>query len=118
MDPVVPAPWAGTPAKNAHSAPCSTRKTRTCNHNIYHSMPRYGARPGRYGAGMAHTVASIGFVYYRTHYDRLSWIMNDDGLSWIVMDYKLSWAIMDYHGFWTIMALSWILDIMVDSALS
>ena len=46
-----------------------------------------------YGAGMAHTVASIGHV--------LSWSYH--GLFLITMDYGLSWAIVDYCG------LSWIM---------
>ena len=49
--------------------------------------------PRRYGADMAHTVASIGHV--------LSWSYH--GLFLITMDYRLSWAIMDYRG------LSWIM---------
>ena len=46
-----------------------------------------------YGAGMAHTVASIGHV--------LSWSYH--GLFLITMDYRLSWAIVDYC------RLSWIM---------
>ena len=46
-----------------------------------------------YGAGMAHTVASICHV--------LSW--SYQGLFLITMDYRLSWAIMDYC------ELSWIM---------
>ena len=46
-----------------------------------------------YGAGMAHTIASIGHV--------LSWSYH--GLFLITMDYRLSWAIVDYCG------LSWIM---------
>ena len=48
--------------------------------------------PKRYGARMAHTVASIGHVlscYYC-------------GLFLITMDYRLSWAIMAYLGLWLI----------------
>ena len=62
--------------------------------------------PKRYGAGMAHTVVSIGFI----DYCRLS------STAWrITVDYwyGLSWAIMDYCGFWTVMVydgLPWTMD--------
>ena len=46
-----------------------------------------------YGAGMAHTIASISHV--------LSWFYH--GLFLITMDYRLSWAIMDYCGLFWIM---------------
>ena len=49
--------------------------------------------PKRYGAGMAHTVASIGHVLSCSYC----------GLFLITMDCRLSWAIMDYRG------LSWIM---------
>ena len=76
--------------------------------------PKPLTTPKRYGAGMAHTVVSIGFI----DYCRLSctaWRITVD--YW----YGLSWAIMDYCGFWTIMVLSLILDYhcnIVDSGLS
>ena len=54
--------------------------------------------PKRYGAGMAHTVVSIGFIDYRAQHEGLPWITDADALAWIVMDYGLSWTVMDYHG--------------------
>ena len=65
--------------------------------------------PKRYGAGMAHTVASIGHVL-SCSYCRLLWIIGYHALSWTIVDYLgLSLIIMDYglvdhHG------LSWIID--------
>ena len=75
--------------------------------------PKPLTTPKRYGAGMAHTVVSIGFI----NDCRLSctiWrIIVDYGRWWTIMDcHGLSWAIMDYRGFWTIIVLSWIGTIM------
>ena len=83
-------------------------------HGLEDMILRPLTTPKRYGAGMAHTVVSIGFI----DYCRLSctaWRITVD--YW----YGLSWAIMDYCGFWTIMVLSLILDYhcnIVDSGLS
>ena len=55
--------------------------------------PKTLTTPERYGAGMAHTVASIGHVLSCSYC----------GFFLITMDYRLSWAIMDYRG------LSWIM---------
>ena len=62
-------------------------------HGLQDMRPKPLTTPKRYGAGMAHTVASIGHV--------LSWSYH--GLFLITMDYRLSWAIVDYCG------LSWIM---------
>ena len=61
-----------------------------------------------YGAGMAHTVASICHV--------LSW--SYQGLFLITMDYRLSWAIMDYCGLWLIRMDYGLWWINMDSGLS
>ena len=71
-----------------------------------HGLPDMHPKPlttsKRYGAGMAHTVASIGHVLSCSYYRLL----------WITVDYRLSW-VMDYHGLlWIILAqcgLSWII---------
>ena len=67
--------------------------------------------PKRYGAGMAHTVASIGHVL-SCCYCELLWITMDYRLSWTIMDYRGVyliivdynglWTMVDYHGLWTI----------------
>ena len=57
--------------------------------------PKTLTTPERYGAGIAHTVASIGHVLSCFYC----------GLLWITMDYRLSWTsgllrhIVDYCGF-------------------
>ena len=43
-----------------------------------------------YGAGMAHTVASIGHLLSESYREFVV----------ITMDYRLSWAIMDSRGLW------------------
>ena len=58
------------------------------SHGLPDMHPKPLTTPKRYGAGIAHTVASIGYV--------LSF--SDCRLLWITMDYRLSWAIMDYRG--------------------
>ena len=66
--------------------------------------PKPLTTPNRYGAGMAHTTVSIGFI----NYCRLSCTV------WrITVDYGPWWTIMDCHGRWTIMCyygFLWILD--------
>ena len=84
------------------------------SHGLEDMHPKPLTTPKRYGAGMAHTVVSIGFI----DYCRLSCTACR-----ITVDYWYgrSWAIMDYCGFWTIMVLSLILDYhcnIVDSGLS
>ena len=69
----------------------------------------------RYGAGMAHTIAYIGFMdYYRLSCPVWRIIM-DDGRWWTIMDCHGLWTIIGYYG------LSWILDyhgIIMDSGVS
>ena len=82
------------------------------SHGLPDMHPKPVTTPKRYGAGMAHTVASIGDVlscsYCRllwiTMDYRLSWTFMDyPGLSWIIVDYNGLWNMVDYHGLWTIM---------------
>ena len=73
--------------------------------------PQASTTPKWYGAGMAHTVASIGHVL-SCCYCELLWITMDYRLSWTVMDYRGVyliivdynglWTMVDYHGLWTI----------------
>ena len=86
------------------------------SHGLPDIHPKPLTTPKRYGAGMAHTVASIGHVLSCSYY-RLLWIIDYHGLScnivdylglsMIIMDYGLRW-IMDCHG------LSWINWVMDD----
>ena len=82
------------------------------SHGLQDMHPKHLTTPGRYGAGMAHTVTSIGHVLswsycgslWITMDYRLSWtIMDYLGLSLIITDYGLGWTVVDYHGLWTIM---------------
>ena len=79
------------------------------SHGLQDMHPKPMTIPKQYGAGMAHTVASIGHVlscsycalFLITTDYRLSWaIMDYRGLSWIIwliiMDYGLWWISMDY----------------------
>jgi hypothetical protein len=86
------------------------------SHGLQDIHPKHMTIPKRYGAGMAHTVASIGHVlscsycglFLITMDYRLSWIfvdylglwliIMDYGLWWISMDYGLSYIILDYWG--------------------
>ena len=62
------------------------------SHGLQEVHPKPVTTPTRYGAGMAHTVASIGHLLYYSYY----------GLWWITMDYPgLSWIIVHYNGLWT-----------------
>jgi hypothetical protein len=63
------------------------------SHGLQDIHPKPMTIPKRYGARMAHTVASIGHVLSCSYC----------GLFLITMDYRLSWAIMDHRG------LSWIM---------
>ena len=73
--------------------------------------PKNLTTPEKYGAGMAHTVASIGHVL-SCCYCELLWITMDYRLSWTMMEYRgVSWIIVDYDGL--IMdygELPWIMD--------
>ena len=63
------------------------------SHGLQDMRPKPLTTPEWYGAGMAHTVASIGHVLSCFYC----------GFFLITMNYRLSWAIMDYRG------LSWIM---------
>ena len=79
------------------------------SHGLPDMHPKPVTTPKRYGAGMAHTVASIGHVL-SCSYCRLLWITMDYRLSWTFMDYLgLSLITMDYGIWWIIMdyGLSW-----------
>ena len=84
------------------------------SHGLPDMHPKPVTTPKRYGAGMAHTIASIGDVL-SCSYCQLLWITMDYRLSWtfmtildyfglslITMDYGIWWIIMDY-------GLSWII---------
>ena len=80
-------------------------------HELQDMHPKPLTTPERYGAGMAHTVASIGHVL-SCCYCELLWITMDYRLSWTMMEYRgVSWIIVDYDGL--IMdygELPWIMD--------
>ena len=80
-------------------------------HELQDMHPKPMTKPKRYGAGMAHTVASIGHVL-SCCYCELLWITMDYRLSWTMMEYRgVSWIIVDYDGL--IMdygELPWIMD--------
>ena len=80
-------------------------------HGLQDMRPKPLTTPKRYGAGMAHTVASIGHVL-SCCYCELLWITMDYRLSWTMMEYRgVSWIIVDYDGL--IMdygELPWIMD--------
>ena len=82
------------------------------SHGLQEVHPKPLTTPKRYGAGMAHTVASIGHLLYYSYCGlwwitmnyRVSWTIQDYlGLLYIIMDYGLWWIIMDY-------GLSWIIE--------
>ena len=61
-------------------------------HELQDMHPKPMTIPKRYGAGMAHTVASIGHVLSCSYCDffdyyGLSTIMGYHGLLWIILDY-------------------------------
>ena len=58
------------------------------SHGLPDMHPKPLPTPKRYGAGMAHTVASIGVVLSCSHCRLL----------WTTMDYRLSWTFMDHAG--------------------
>ena len=84
------------------------------SHGLQDMHPKHLTTPERYGAGMAHTVASIGHVLSCCYCEllwitmdyRLSWtfmtILDYFGLSLITMDYGIWWIIMDYGLSWNI----------------
>ena len=93
------------------------------SHGLPDMHPKPVTTPKRYGAGMAHTVASIGDVlscsYCRllwiTMDYRLSWTFMDyPGLSWIIIDYNGLWNMVDYHGLWTIMEYRRLMGLIMD----
>jgi hypothetical protein len=97
------------------------------SHGLQEVHPKPLTTPKRYGAGMAHTVASIGHVLYCSYCGllwiamdyRLSWtIMNYPGLSWIIVDYNGLWTMVDYHGLWTIMDYRALMGLIMDYVLS
>ena len=68
------------------------------SHGLPDMHPKPVTTPKRYGAGMAHTVASIGHVL-SCCYCELLWITMDYRLSWTMMEYRgVSWIIVDYDG--------------------
>ena len=54
------------------------------SHGLQEVHPKPLTTPKRYGAGMAHTVASIGHVLYCSY---CGTILDYHGLSWIILDY-------------------------------
>ena len=82
------------------------------SHGLQDMLPKPLTTPERHGAGMAHTVASIGYVLSSYNFGLLR-IIDYHRQSWIIVDYLElllitidygSWRIiMDYHGLWTIM---------------
>ena len=77
------------------------------SHGLQEVHPKPLTTPKRYGAGMAHTVASIGHVLSCCYCEllritvdyRLSWtIMDYRGVYLIIFDYNGLWTMVDYHG--------------------
>ena len=56
------------------------------SHGLQDMRPKPLTTPKWYGAGMAHTVASIGHVL-SCCYCELLWIIDYHGLSWIIVVY-------------------------------
>ena len=83
------------------------------SHGLPDMHPKPVTTPKRYGAGMVHTIASIGHVLSCSCCGLL-WIAMDYQLSWTIMDcHGLSWIIVDYNGLWTMLdyhGLAWIMD--------
>ena len=68
------------------------------SHGLQDIHPKPMTIPKRYGASMAHTVASIGHVL-SCSYCEFVLITMDYRLSWAIMDYRgLSWIMVDYNG--------------------
>jgi len=68
------------------------------SHGLQDIHPKPMTIPKRYGARMAHTVASIGHVL-SCSYCRIFLITMDYRLSWAIMDYRgLFWIMVDYNG--------------------
>ena len=56
---------------------------------LLHMHPEPLTTPKRYGAGMAHTVASVMcYPALIVDYCGLLWIIDYHGLSWIILDYR------------------------------
>ena len=96
-------------------------------HELQDMHPKPMTTPKRYGAGMAHTVASIGHVLSCCYCEllwitmdyRLSWTMMDyRGVSWIIVDYNGLWTMVSYHGLWTIMDYHGLKGLIMDYGLS
>ena len=85
------------------------------SHGLQDMRPKPLTTPKRYGAGMAHTIASIGHVL-SCCYCELLWMTMDYRLSWTIMDYRaVMGLIMDYGLSWTIVDYCGTLWIIVDS---
>ena len=97
------------------------------SHGLQDMRPKPLTTPKRYGAGMAHTVASIGHVL-SCCYCELLWITVDYRLSWTIMDYRGVyliivdynglWTMVDYHGLWTIIDYRGLIKLIMDYGLS
>jgi hypothetical protein len=89
--------------------------------------PKPLTTPKRCGAGMAHTVASIGHVLSCYYCGRLR-IIDYHGLSWIIVDYLellliiidyRSWRmIMDYYELWPMTDYRGLMGLLMDYGLS
>ena len=97
------------------------------SHGLQEVHPKPVTTPKRYGAGMAHTVASIGHLlcysycglWWITMDYQVSWIIMDyPGLSWIIVHYNGLWTMADYHGFWIIMDYRALMGLIMDYGLS
>ena len=97
------------------------------SHGLQEVHPKPVTTPKRYGAGMAHTVASIGHLLYYSYCGlwwitmdyRVSWtIMDYPGLSWIIVHYNGLWTMADYHGLWTIIDYCGLIRLIMDCKLS
>ena len=97
------------------------------SHGLQEVHPKPVTTPKRYGAGMAHTGASIGHLLYYSYCGlwwitmdyRVSWtIMDYPGLSWISVHYNGLWTMADYHGQWTILDYCGLIRLIMDYRLS
>ena len=97
------------------------------SHGLQEVHPKPVTTPKRYGAGMAHTVASIGHLLYYSYCGlwwitmdyRVSWtIMDYPGLSWIIIHYNGLWTMVDYHGLWVIMDYRALMGLIMEYGLS
>ena len=97
------------------------------SHGLQEVHPKPVTTPKRYGAGMAHTVASIGHLLYYSYCGlwwitmdyQVSWIIMDyPGLSWIIVHYNGLWTMADYHGLWIMMDYRVLMGLIMDYGLS